>query len=99
MHHDHDLLDPDSPSRRERRRAWRAAWRARRAEWRMRHRDDWAGHFDIWGPRDDGPSELRLRLQGMLYQLDAITSRVVKLEDQAIAGDVRLSREINRLRG
>jgi hypothetical protein len=102
---DEDRIDEEYRERSARfhanaeRRAQRWAMRReRRAERRaMRWEGGWYDPTGLWGGGQRGPSELTLRLQDMMKQVDDISARVSTLEKIATGSDARLAAEIDRL--
>jgi len=82
-------------ARRAERRAER--WAMRRERRAMRWEGGWYDPMGLWGGGQRGPSQLTLRLQDMMKQVDEIGARVSTLEKIATGSDARLAAEIERL--
>ena len=103
--HDEDQLDEEDRDRaplyhtnaalRAERRAER--WAMRRERRAPRWEGGWYDPMGLWGGGQRGPSQLTLRLQDMMKQVDEIGARVSRLEKIATGNDARLAAEIERL--
>jgi hypothetical protein len=71
-------------------------WAARRERRAARCNDGWYDPMRFWNAQR-GPSELTVRLQDMMKQVDEIAARVSTLEKIATGSDARLAAEIDRL--